>query len=401
MRCSAREELLQQLQASAGPGIRVVRAPCIGRCDTAPVGRGRSSFCRSCQRRQRACRGERRRYPFASARLSSITTPTSRPAAIALLGRLRSGELAREELLKALDDASLRGLGGAGFPTGRKWRSVLGEPGPRLMAVNGDEGEPGTFKDRYYLETDPHRFLEGMLIGAHVVEAADIYIYIRDEYPASREILDARDREIAAGRPAAASAARRRRLYLRRGILDAGKHRGQARPAAAQAALSVPGRAVRAADADQQHRDAVVGARHRRERAPTGGSVRPQRPSRPAQLFGVGPGQEARREAGARGHHRARTDRGILRRHGGRPRFPRLSARRRIGRHSAGVDGRHSARFRHAGEIRLLHRFRRGHRVVRAGRHRRRRAEPDAVLRGRELRPVHALPRPAPRRRRY
>ena len=71
-----------------------------------------------------------------------------------------------------LDDSGLRGLGGAGFPTGRKWRAVRGEPGPRLMAVNGDEGEPGTFKDRFYLNTDPHRFLEGMLIGAHVVEAA-------------------------------------------------------------------------------------------------------------------------------------------------------------------------------------------------------------------------------------
>ncbi len=110
------------------------------------------------------------------------------------LKRLRSGDLPKEDLLKVLDDASLRGLGGAGFPAGRKWRSVLGEPGPRLMAVNGDEGEPGTFKDRYYLETDPHRFLEGMLIGAHVVEASDVYIYLRDEYPASREILE---REIA------------------------------------------------------------------------------------------------------------------------------------------------------------------------------------------------------------
>jgi formate dehydrogenase len=111
-----------------------------------------------------------------------------------LLNRLRSGQLSKEDLLKSLDDASLRGLGGAGFPTGRKWRAVLGEPGPRLMAINGDEGEPGTFKDRYYLETDPHRFLEGMLIGANVVEATDVYIYLRDEYPASREILE---REIA------------------------------------------------------------------------------------------------------------------------------------------------------------------------------------------------------------
>src|SRR6202000_2510090 len=85
-----------------------------------------------------------------------------------LLSRLRSGDLPKEDILKLLDDASLRGLGGAGFPTGRKWRSVLGEPGPRLMAINGDEGESGTFTDRHYLDISPHRFLEGMLIGAHV-----------------------------------------------------------------------------------------------------------------------------------------------------------------------------------------------------------------------------------------
>ena len=104
------------------------------------------------------------------------------------------------------------------------------------MAVNVDEGEPGTFKDRYFLETDPHRFLEGMLIAAWAVEAAEIYIYLRDEYPQCRAILE---REIAAVEAAGLaphtrdpSAARRRRLYLRRGIGDARKHRGQARPAA-------------------------------------------------------------------------------------------------------------------------------------------------------------------------
>ena len=118
-----------------------------------------------------------------------------------------------------LDDGGLRGLGGAGFPTGRKWRSVRGEPGPRLMAVNGDEGEPGTFKDQHYLNTDPHRFLEGMLIGAHVVEAPEVYIYLRDEYPISREILRDEIAKLPAGRPAHPPAPRRRRLYLRRGIL--------------------------------------------------------------------------------------------------------------------------------------------------------------------------------------
>ncbi|MGH8209714.1 MAG: NADH-ubiquinone oxidoreductase-F iron-sulfur binding region domain-containing protein, partial [Steroidobacteraceae bacterium] len=108
----------------------------------------------------------------------------------------------------ALDDSSLRGLGGAGFPAGRKWRSVRGEPGPRLMAVNGDEGEPGTFKDQYFLNTDPHRFLEGTLIGAHAVEAADIYIYIRDEYPIARQILVNEIAKLPPGGPA---------IHLRRG----------------------------------------------------------------------------------------------------------------------------------------------------------------------------------------
>ena len=102
---------------------------------------------------------------------------------------LRSGAITIDAVLKVLDDGALKGLGGAGFPAGRKWRSVRAEPGPRLMAVNGDEGEPGTFKDQFFLNTDPHRFLEGTLIGAHVVEASDVYIYIRDEYPIARQIL--------------------------------------------------------------------------------------------------------------------------------------------------------------------------------------------------------------------
>jgi formate dehydrogenase len=86
-------------------------------------------------------------------------------------------------VLQTLDDTALRGLGGAGFPTGRKWRIVAGQPGPRLMAVNGDEGEPGTFKDRLYLSQDPHRMIEGILIAAKVVNIQTCYIYMRDEYP--------------------------------------------------------------------------------------------------------------------------------------------------------------------------------------------------------------------------
>jgi len=201
------EKLLQELQGGAGPGIRVVRAPCVGRCDTAPAAEVGHHFV------------DHATVANVLAAAKSKNTHAHLPEYVdydayvagggyALLKRLRSGDLAREDLLKALDDASLRGLGGAGFPTGRKWRAVLGEPGPRLMAINGDEGEPGTFKDRYYLETDPHRFIEGMLIGAHVVEASDVYVYIRDEYPASREILAREMAKLPPGGPT---------LHLRRG----------------------------------------------------------------------------------------------------------------------------------------------------------------------------------------
>jgi NADH:ubiquinone oxidoreductase subunit F (NADH-binding)/NADH:ubiquinone oxidoreductase subunit E len=201
------EKLLQELQSSAGPGIRVVRAPCVGRCDTAPTAEVGHHFVdhASAESVLAAAKGG-----DTHAHLPAYVDYDAYVAGggYALLKRLRSGELAKEDLLKVLDDASLRGLGGAGFPTGRKWRAVLGEPGPRLMAINGDEGEPGTFKDRWYLETDPHRFIEGMLIGAHVVEAPEVYIYMRDEYPASREILE---REIAKLPPGGPT------LHMRRG----------------------------------------------------------------------------------------------------------------------------------------------------------------------------------------
>src|SRR3954468_3344299 len=201
------EKLLADLQDASGPGIRVVRAPCVGRCDTAPAAEVGHNFV------------DHATVASVTAAAKAGDTHAHLPEYIGyetyvagggykLLNRLRSGELATDDLLKALDDASLRGLGGAGFPTGRKWRAVLGEPGPRLMAINGDEGEPGTFKDRVYLESDPHRFIEGMLIGAHVVQASDTYIYIRDEYPASREILERELAKLPAGGPA---------LHMRRG----------------------------------------------------------------------------------------------------------------------------------------------------------------------------------------
>lgn len=201
------EKLLEDLQSASGPGIRVVRAPCVGRCDTAPAAEVGHNFV------DHATVANVMAVAKAGDTHAHLPKYVDYDAYVAgggykLLNRVCSGELSKDDLLKALDDASLRGLGGAGFPTGRKWRAVLGEPGPRLMAINGDEGEPGTFKDRYYLETDPHRFIEGMLIGAHVVQASDVYIYIRDEYPASREILEREIAKLPAGGPT---------LHMRRG----------------------------------------------------------------------------------------------------------------------------------------------------------------------------------------
>ena len=188
------DELVETLQRElASDAVRVVRAPCVGLCDHAPAVEVGHNFLHKADLAsvRAAVQAE-----DTHAHIPEYVDYDAYRAAggYATLERLRSGNLAVEDVLKVLDDGGLRGLGGAGFPTGRKWRSVRGEPGPRLMAVNGDEGEPGTFKDQLYLNTDPHRFLEGMLIGAHVVEAADVYIYLRDEYPISREILT---REIA------------------------------------------------------------------------------------------------------------------------------------------------------------------------------------------------------------
>ncbi len=265
--------LLAELQGRLGDGVRVVRAPCMGGCHNAPVAAIGHSL------------HEHANVANVAAAVAAGETHPAVPTFIGLdayradggyrlLQSCLSGERQPEGLIEALEDSGLRGLGGAGFPTGRKWRLVRQEPTPRLLAVNADEGEPGTFKDRYFLETDPHRFLEGMLIAAWVVEAADIYIYLRDEYPQCQELLD---REIAAldrrrARPAYEhpSAPRCRRLYLRRGIGDARKHRGEARPAAPAAAVPGAGRALWPADPVQQCRDALLGARHRRERAPSG-----------------------------------------------------------------------------------------------------------------------------------
>jgi formate dehydrogenase beta subunit len=201
------EALLRGLQSELGSGVRVVRAPCVGLCDHAPAAEvGHNFLKRATVASVKSAVSHHDTHPHVP---DYVDYDAYRAAGgYQTLERLRSGGVSTESVLKVLDDAALRGLGGAGFPAGRKWRSVLGEPGPRLMAVNGDEGEPGTFKDQYFLNSDPHRFLEGTLIAAHVVEAPDVYIYIRDEYPISRQILANEIERLPPGGP---------RLHLRRG----------------------------------------------------------------------------------------------------------------------------------------------------------------------------------------
>ena len=208
------------------------------------------------------------------------------------------------------------------------------------MAVNIDEGEPGTFKDRYYLERDPHRFLEGMLIAAW----ADRHRRRSTSTCATSTRAAARSstREIAAlaGRSAVQAAddppaPRRGRLHLRRRVGDDRVDRRQARHAAAAPAVRRAGGPVRPAHARAQHGNAVLGARHPRKGRRVVRRPGPQRPQGPALVLGVGPRAHAGRASRAGRHHRARADRRILRRHAAGPRVLRVPARRRVGRHPA------------------------------------------------------------------
>ncbi len=205
------EKLLAELPRKLGAEVRVMRAPCVGACDHAPVvAVGHVQVMNATPETVDAAVT---RDLHAHAYPTPIDFAAYRAAGgYALLRSCLSGQRSREDVIKAVSDAGLRGLGGAGFPTGRKWSLVRAEPAPRLMAVNGDEGEPGTFKDRYYLERDPHRFIEGMLVAAWIVEAADIYFYLRDEYPEIRLMLEA---EIA--KVEAAKLTPHARIHMRRG----------------------------------------------------------------------------------------------------------------------------------------------------------------------------------------
>ena len=194
------------IEALAPEGVRVQPVPCIGRCAEAPAAQvglravgGATAEALADLARTGIEAGDRSAAlagPLAAEIPAYQGLDAYRAAGgYGVLARVRSGALPAEEAVSVMSDAGLRGLGGAGFPAGRKWGFVRGYDGPRLMTINGDEGEPGTFKDRFWLESAPHRMLEGALIAAHVVGCERIYLYMRDEYPAVLEILR---REVAA-----------------------------------------------------------------------------------------------------------------------------------------------------------------------------------------------------------
>ncbi|HEY0808865.1 MAG TPA: NAD(P)H-dependent oxidoreductase subunit E, partial [Longimicrobiales bacterium] len=205
------DQLVDELTSTLGPNVRVLRAPCIGRCDAAPAAFvGKNAIDRATS------------STVASAVQSQQTEPRI-PAYVGYAGyRERGGYQAYvsclngtrtvEQVIATVEASGLRGLGGAGFPSSRKWQFVRKESAPRFAVLNADEGEPGTFKDRYCFETDPHRVLEGLLIAAWVVEASAIYIYLRDEYAAARDILTREIVELQANPPGPVPA-----IFLRRG----------------------------------------------------------------------------------------------------------------------------------------------------------------------------------------
>ncbi len=210
-------DLLARLPAILGTEVRVIAAPCLGRCEQAPVAVVHQNPVLQATPESVALvvKSAAALHPLASnatifeaaeyAEASVSPLPQATQVApgytgyqtyraqggYALAAALAAGTQPAEAVLQAMEDSGLRGLGGAGFPAGRKWRIVREQPSPKLMAVNIDEGEPGTFKDRTYLERDPHRFLEGLLVAAQVVGIASCYIYLRDEYHGCRAILEA------------------------------------------------------------------------------------------------------------------------------------------------------------------------------------------------------------------
>ena len=203
--------LIQDLKKALGDGVRVIPAPCVGRCDQAPVAVvGQNPVAQASVDKVKPLVAAKKTH-CATGKYVNYTE-YRKTGGYDLAIECLNGTRDAESLIKTMENSGLRGLGGAGFPTGRKWRIVRGEKGPRLMAVNIDEGEPGTFKDRYYLERDPHRFLEGVVVAAWVAQISEVYIYLRDEYAGIRAILEKEIKALQADPPCPLPP-----IFLRRG----------------------------------------------------------------------------------------------------------------------------------------------------------------------------------------
>jgi formate dehydrogenase len=206
------QDLLARLREGAhGENVRVMAVPCVGRCETAPVAAVGENAIAHASAAAVAAALEQRAFEPAIPHYATYARYVA-DGGYRILKECFAGRRSADELVALLESSGLRGLGGAGFPTGRKWRIVRSEPAPRLMAVNIDEGEPGTFKDRWHLERDPHRFLEGMLIAAWAVGVEAVYLYLRDEYAHARKILNDDLAALRAGPPVPLP-----RIELRRG----------------------------------------------------------------------------------------------------------------------------------------------------------------------------------------
>ena len=192
--------LIESLESALGDEVRVQKVPCIGRCNSAPVavvGMNPIEGATADRVIKAVTQQEIGPETINPIEFDAYRSSEGYNTYVACM----EGNHPIEDVLEMMDDSGLRGLGGAGFPTGRKWRIVRGQKSPKVMAVNIDEGEPGTFKDKYYLDRDPHRFLEGMLIAAWATDIHEIYVYLRDEYAAIRGSLEKEIAKLVANPP--------------------------------------------------------------------------------------------------------------------------------------------------------------------------------------------------------
>jgi NADH:ubiquinone oxidoreductase subunit E len=377
------EELITTLTAAVaqapGDGIRIQRVPCVGRCAEAPVAVvGQNPVLRATAETVQALaaasatqdaippaiRYDSYRAEGGYALLRAVQAQsTAEPS-----GSGPRPELSAERIIALLEDSKLRGLGGAGFPAGRKWRILRDQPAPRLMAINIDEGEPGTFKDRHFLETDPHRFFEGMLIAAEVVGVDAIYIYLRDEYAGIRALLEQELDALRADPPCPLPP-----IHLRRGagayicgeesamIESLEGKRGMPRlrpPYVAEVGLF--GRPTL-----EHNMETLYWVRDLLERGPDWFAGQGRNGRSGLRAFSVsGRVRKPGVHLAPAGITLRELDRRVLRRHARGPHPIRLFPRRCLRRHPARLAGGPAAGLRHAAALRLLHRLRGDHRLV-------------------------------------